>query len=88
MKYFYENLSQGMNKDRALQQAKLSFIKNTDDYNAHPANWAAFIAMGNNRPIELKRDPSDLTYTLLVVFAVVLTLVIFSYRRKALKNNG
>lgn len=88
MKYFYENLSQGMNKDKALQQAKLSFIKNTDDYNAHPANWAAFIAMGSNKPIELKGDPSDTTYTLLMVFAGLLTLVIFSYRRKALKDNG
>jgi CHAT domain-containing protein len=88
MKYFYENLSQGMNKDKALQQAKLSYIKNTDDYNAHPANWAAFIAMGNNRPIELKRDHSNLTYTLLFVLAGVLTLVVLSYRRNALKDNG
>ena len=88
MTYYYENLSQGMNKDKALQQAKLSFIKNTDDYNAHPANWASFIAMGNNRPIELKRNSLSLTYTLLFVLAVVLSLVIFSYRRKALKDHG
>ena len=87
MKYYYENLALGMKKDKALQQAKLSFIHNSDDYNAHPANWAAFVAIGNNRPIVLEAGHSGLTYVLLAILVVVLGAVFINYRIKAVKYN-
>jgi CHAT domain-containing protein len=51
--FFYKNLRQGQPKDAALRNAKLSFLQSADDLSAHPANWAAFIALGNNSPVQL-----------------------------------
>ena len=54
IKYFYENLSEGMPKDIALQKAKLSFIKKEGINN--PGSWATFVLLGNSNPIELEKQ--------------------------------
>ena len=49
MVYFYDFLSEGMDKDTALQKAKLKFL---DSYpGAHPFQWGAFTLWGNDTPI-------------------------------------
>jgi CHAT domain-containing protein/tetratricopeptide (TPR) repeat protein len=48
MTLFYENLSQGMPKDVAMQQAKLAFV----DENEAPFYWAGFIVIGDPGPLE------------------------------------
>ncbi len=56
MQLFYENLSKGMDKAEALQQAKISYIdKVGNPIAAQPAFWAAFVQIGDSRPIKLKR---------------------------------
>lgn len=42
----YRSLKKGAPKDEALRQAKLALLERSDD-EAHPANWAAFLAFGN-----------------------------------------
>lgn len=49
---FYSNLSKGMNKPMALQQAKLTFLSKTDEISGHPTYWASFITIGNSSPIK------------------------------------
>jgi CHAT domain-containing protein len=56
MNHFYENLASGMKKDKALQQAKVKFIHETNDYDAHPSNWATFIALGDNEALQMKNE--------------------------------
>ena len=55
MKYFYKGLSEGLYKDNALQKAKLDYLngdhKLCTDY--HPFYWAAYVCLGNDRPINL-----------------------------------
>lgn len=51
MTYFYRNLAERMNKDEALQKAKITYLEQANDLSAHPANWAAFIALGNGEPL-------------------------------------
>jgi len=75
MKYFYENLAVGGTKDLALQKAKLSYIQNSDDFNAHPANWAAFIALGNNQPVEIE----DNDYWVYYGMAIILLFMVGGY---------
>ena len=53
MKLFYANLAKGMTKDKALQMAKLDYIERVGDLAAHPAFWAPFIQIGDNRAIKL-----------------------------------
>jgi len=45
---FYTNLKNGMAKNEALQQAKLSYLDTTDDeLLKHPYYWAGFVVSGN-----------------------------------------
>lgn len=53
MKPFYENLAQGMSKDKALQAAKLAYIKAANGVEGHPAFWSPFIQLGDKRPVML-----------------------------------
>jgi CHAT domain-containing protein/tetratricopeptide (TPR) repeat protein len=54
IKAFYHNLSEGMEKDQALQQAKLEYLKDAEYIAAHPALWACFIQLGNYDSISLE----------------------------------
>jgi len=47
MQYFYQNLYEGMDKDVALQQAKLSYMDEADGVIAHPVFWAAYVLIGD-----------------------------------------
>lgn len=55
MKDFYSNLSDGMNKSEALQQAKLNFKETASGMGQHPAFWSPFILVGNDEPIQILR---------------------------------
>lgn len=51
---FYRNLKQGQTRDVALQQAKLAYLKNTDDPNkAHPHYWAQTILIGESQVLDV-----------------------------------
>jgi|SRR5690554_3989280 len=55
---FYKNLQQGQDKATALRQAKLSYLKNTQDENLqHPFYWAGFVLSGDDSPILLPEVP-------------------------------
>jgi CHAT domain-containing protein/uncharacterized glyoxalase superfamily protein PhnB len=53
MAEFYKHLNEGLPKDEALRQAKLSYLANApDNARAHPRYWAAFIPTGNMEPLK------------------------------------
>jgi CHAT domain-containing protein len=54
MELFYRNLSQGMEKDQALQEAKLEYLESHDNIMAHPFFWAGLVQIGDPSPIVLK----------------------------------
>lgn len=47
MRLFYKKLRKGMNKDAALWQAKLDFLKNNKGEASHPFFWAGMIGIGD-----------------------------------------
>ncbi len=51
MKYFYTNLKDGMNKAKALQQAKLKYLTTTEAFYTHPFYWGSFYVLGDSSPI-------------------------------------
>ncbi|WP_298541917.1 CHAT domain-containing tetratricopeptide repeat protein [uncultured Aquimarina sp.] len=53
MKGFYQNLNKGMDKARALQQAKIQYIKTADVFTNHPLYWGGFYVLGDNSPLEI-----------------------------------
>lgn len=53
MQYFYQNLYEGMDKDVALQQAKLSYIDDANGVIAHPVFWGAYVLIGDTAPVAI-----------------------------------
>ena len=51
MTQFYMNLKQGMAKDQALHQAKMTYLSQGDHLSAHPYLWGSFIIVGDHEPV-------------------------------------
>ncbi|MEZ5043649.1 MAG: CHAT domain-containing protein [Saprospiraceae bacterium] len=51
MIHFYKYLKKGWAKDMALRQAKLDFLSSADKIYQHPYFWAAFVQVGDYKPI-------------------------------------
>ena len=56
MKLFFQHIHAGLGKTEALQKAKLDYLETTDEAGTHPANWAAFIHLGNDLPVVLQHS--------------------------------
>lgn len=54
MAHFYEFLEDGLPKDEALRQAKLTYLGNCTDEMAAPYYWASFVQLGDNRSLQFK----------------------------------
>lgn len=81
---FYKNLSEGMEKDEAIRQAKLYYLDNQASKYAHPYMWAAFVQVGDYSNIKIN-SKSYWNYYIIgtVVFLLVLLLTFFKTRKKA-----
>jgi CHAT domain-containing protein len=55
MHYFYENLSEGMNKSEALKLAKIRYLKESDKVKSLPFFWAGFVLVGDDTPLKKSR---------------------------------
>ena len=56
MASFYTYLKAGKTKDAALRQAKLDFLNTHPHEDAHPFYWAAFIAIGDMKELDLSTN--------------------------------
>jgi CHAT domain-containing protein/Tfp pilus assembly protein PilF len=82
MQNFYHNLADGMPKDLALRQAKLSFLASAEEEGMHPSFWSPFILMGNTDTIALKKK-NDWFWIFFGGVAMVLGLgVLWNRQRK------
>ncbi len=81
MKHFYTNLKAGMNKAKALQQAKLQYLKTADINRTHPFYWGGFYLVGDAAPISFS-DHNWLYWVLGLVLFGILFLVMFWYRKR------
>lgn len=82
--YFYSNLKDGLPKDEALRNAKLTYLEKSDDINAHPSNWASFIILGNMQPLELATETFR-WYYLMVLGGIMLIIWLIIRRRESVK---
>lgn len=51
MRFFFQEIKNGVAKDDALRQAKLQFLQTHPHDEAHPVYWAAVTAYGDMRPM-------------------------------------
>lgn len=81
MHYFYTNLKNGMNKGKALQQAKLKYLTTADRYHKAPFYWGGFYLVGDSAPIEF--NTTSFWYWILGFCVLAILLIgLFYYRRK------
>ncbi len=81
MTYFYDYLSEGCSKSKALHFAKLAYLKNADPLQAHPYFWSGYVTIGVDSPVFTKCQ-NQLILLLLVV--VCLGMVFYILRKKRL----
>lgn len=55
MNNLYENLANGMRKDKALRLAKIKYMKSTEGIMAHPVFWSPFIQIGNTNSVYVSK---------------------------------
>ena len=76
---FYKHLEMGHNKSKALQMAKLDYLKNTEEKELrHPYYWAGYVVLGDNAPLANKPISIWLMLTggLITTFALL-----FAYKK-------
>ena len=81
MRLFYENLKKGQRKDKALYQAKLDYLKNTEDtFLKHPYYWAGFVISGDTSSITASTN-----YMLWILLGLVIVLPSWFIIKKSFK---
>jgi len=70
MENFYNFLSKGYSKAKALQLAKVEYLKNNPPSKTHPYFWAGFIPVGDQDPVE-KNSESKINWAFIFVVAGV-----------------
>ena len=83
---FNQYLSEGMNKDEALQKAKLDYISsNKNSEKILPYYWANMILIGNTDAIK-SGEQSTLNMKWMIAASIAVVLLIFIWKRKVNKQ--
>lgn len=67
---FFRYLERGYSKDRALQQAKLDYLRQAEGRTLAPAYWAGMIIMGDTSPIPQKRNGRKWAAAMIVILTI------------------
>ena len=86
MKLFYENLDKGMNKSEALRMAKLSYLNDAGNMQAHPAFWASPVLWGNDEPIKIKKRSNLYFVYVSIGSLLILSILAFVVYKKFKRN--
>lgn len=80
MTSFLQELQSGKSKGKALREAKLQHLNTTDQIGTHPANWATFVMLGNDQPVNFPSPNSFWWYFLAI--ALVAVVIGYYFRKK------
>jgi len=81
MKNFYQNLSDGNTKSKALQLAKQNYIQSNSLSDASPYYWASFVLIGDADVLPLKTN--NWYWLLAIVFCFLVTSIYVIKRRNS-----
>lgn len=80
---FYKNLLQGMDKDEALRQAKLSYLQNAQGRMLAPQYWAGLVLMGDPSAVNVHKKTTASTWWLIGCGVLILAIAgLFFFRRR------
>jgi CHAT domain-containing protein len=83
LRRFYVHLKEGVSKARALQQAKLDYLK-SGAINKSPAYWSHLILIGNTEPIYKEGTGRlwSITGVIIMIFLCILFWIVIKRKRK------
>src|SRR5690606_15210701 len=79
---FYKNIKKGFTKDKALQQAKLEYLKNAQGRTLNPQYWAGLVLIGDTTPIEITTSSNFVFWMLGLTILILLIVILRKKRRK------
>ena len=80
MTNFYEEIKKGTDKDTALRNAKLEYLKNAEEVKSNPFYWASFVLIGNPDPVPFNQKSSGFYWIFILIFVVF--IFVFLLRKK------
>jgi CHAT domain-containing protein len=80
MELFYQKLASGLTKDRALQQAKIAWLSESNQFKSHPFFWAAYQLHGDTKPLKKGIGYQSLISILLGLLLISVVVVIVRRR--------
>jgi tetratricopeptide (TPR) repeat protein len=78
---FYRLLKKGRNKDEALREAKLEYLKKSPPVFMHPYYWAAYQVVGDNGPVFENKRPQIVT---IVTISCIMILILYLLKRRGI----
>ena len=78
---FYDNIKKGLHKDKALRQAKLDYLANSEGRIVAPHYWAGLVLIGDTSPIDLQ-TPSNFLWYVLSAILIFLAIIFITKTRK------
>lgn len=85
MRFFYTNLKKGMNKGKALQQAKLMYLNSAKSNSLDPFFWGSFYIVGNNDAI-FQQSHYQL-YLFIILFMALIVVSFLTYKKVIKKKH-
>jgi len=82
---FYNYIKKGLDKDVAMQKAKIDYLKEANLLKSHPFFWASYMVVGDTAPVIAKSKPYNKIVLLLIAFVFV-SLVIFSFKKYSIRK--
>ncbi|MEM9673563.1 MAG: CHAT domain-containing tetratricopeptide repeat protein [Bacteroidota bacterium] len=82
MPTLYRSLYRGERVDKALQEAKLKYIRKAGRYQTHPSYWAAFVLQGEFTPIVQHQNTYEVAIAIILI-SIVYFGVMFFRKKKA-----
>lgn len=79
---FYKYLKTGVDKNIALQDAKLDYLNTANRLKAHPHYWAGFVNIGNTEPVLLKSSLPSWFLTIPPLLLIGLAVYLWSRKRR------
>jgi CHAT domain-containing protein len=89
MDYFYKYIAQGKPRNEALRLAKIEYLNTCDKLTSHPHYWAAYMNVGDIRPVEdfvKKPNPFSLYGAVATILAITILLIIRSRKKQNSKD--
>ncbi|TAL69643.1 MAG: CHAT domain-containing protein [Bacteroidetes bacterium] len=80
VKMFYENLKKGCTKSVALRKARITYLKNADQFRSHPYFWSALVVYGDNSTLYYSNYM--LIAAIVVVIIILISIVLYFRKRK------